>query len=291
NAVLAPVSATGMVCFYSMSPTDLVVDINGWMATGSAFTAVSPSRVFDTRPGESPGALRTVAKTPVGGSNGLEVQMTNLTGITPATGVGAVSLNVGVTNPVAAGFLTVYACGTRQLVSSVNYAAGETVSNAVIAPLSPTGTVCFYSMANTDVVIDINGWFASGSAYNPVGPNRLFDTRAGESPNALRSVAPVKVGGSYILEVKVASLDGLTPSTGVGAVALNVVATNGTAAGFITAYACGATPFAANVNFAAGVTRSNLAIVPVSADGTVCFFANQPVDIVVDLDGWFASAS
>ncbi|MGZ4739072.1 MAG: hypothetical protein ACXVLM_07535, partial [Ilumatobacteraceae bacterium] len=291
NAVLAPVSATGAVCFYSMSPTDLVVDINGWMATGSAFTAVSPSRVFDTRPGESPGALRTVAKTPVGGSNGLEVQMTNLTGITPATGVGAVSLNVGVTNPVAAGFLTVYACGTRQLVSSVNYAAGETVSNAVIAPLSPTGTVCFYSMANTDVVVDINGWFASGSAYNPVGPNRLFDTRAGESPNALRSVAPVKVGGSYVLEVKVASLTGLTPSSGVGAVALNVVATNGTAAGFVTAYACGATPFAANVNFAAGVTRSNLAIVPVSADGTVCFFANQPVDIVVDLDGWFASAS
>ena len=305
NAVLAPVSATGAVCFYSMSPTDLVVDINGWTATGSAFTAVSPSRVFDTRPGESPGALLTVAKTPVGGSNVLEVQMTGLTGVTPATGVGAVSLNVGVTDPAAAGFLTVYTCGTRQLVSSVNYGPGETVSNAVIAPLSATGTVCFYSMANTDVVVDINGWFASGSAYNPVGPIRLFDTRAGESPNALRSVAPVKVGGSYVLEVKVASLNeltplggiapiplnGLTPSSGVGAVALNVVATNGDAAGFITAYACGATPFAANVNFSTGVTGSNLAIVPVSADGTVCFFANQPVDIVVDLDGWFASAT
>jgi hypothetical protein len=69
------------------------------------------------------------------------------------------------------------------------------------------------------------------------------------------------------------------------------VATNGTAAGFITAYACGTTPFAANVNFSPGVTGSNLTIVPVSADGTVCFIANQPVDIVVDLDGWFASAS
>ena len=80
-------------------------------------------------------------------------------------------------------------------------------ATVTVAPLSATGTVCFYSMANTDVVVDINGWFASGSSYNPVGPVRLFDTRAGESPNALRSVAPVKVGGSYVLEVKVASLN------------------------------------------------------------------------------------
>lgn len=291
NAVLAPVSATGTVCFYSMSPTDLVVDINGWVASGSAFNAVSPKRVFDTRPNQSPDALRTVPKAPIDDPAVLEVQMTDLTGVTPASGVAAVSLNVGVTNTSAAGFVTVYSCGTRQLVSNVNYAAGDTVSNAVIVPVSATGSVCFYSMSSADLVVDINGWFAAGSAFNAVGPNRLFDTRPGESPNAVRSVAPVKVGGSYVLEVKVASLTGLTPATGIGAVALNVTATNGTADGFITAYACGAIPFASNVNFTAGGTVANLAIVPVSADGTVCFYANQPVDIVADLDGWFASAN
>ena len=37
--------------------------------------------------------------------------MTNLTDITPPVGVAAVSLNVTVTNPVGAGFVTVYPCG------------------------------------------------------------------------------------------------------------------------------------------------------------------------------------
>ena len=38
------------VCFYSSATTDLIVDINGWFATGSDFHGVSPVRVFDTAP-------------------------------------------------------------------------------------------------------------------------------------------------------------------------------------------------------------------------------------------------
>ena len=36
NAVLVPLSATGNVCFYSMVPTDIVVDLNGWFSTSPA---------------------------------------------------------------------------------------------------------------------------------------------------------------------------------------------------------------------------------------------------------------
>jgi hypothetical protein len=46
-------------------------------------------------------------------------------------------------------------------VSSVNFATGQTVGNAVIAPVSAGGTVCFYSLATSDLIVDINGWFAS----------------------------------------------------------------------------------------------------------------------------------
>ena len=66
-----------------------------------------------------------------------------------------------VTNPDAAGFLTVYPCGDRMNVSSVNYTAGQTVSNAVLVPVSATGTVCFYSLEPTDILVDLNGWFAT----------------------------------------------------------------------------------------------------------------------------------
>ncbi len=290
NAVIAPVSATGTVCFYSMSPVDIVVDVNGWLPTGTVFTAVAPDRVFDTRAGESPDALRTVAKAKVGPPGVLEVTITDLPGAVPASGVGAVSLNVVATNTTRAGFVTVYPCGTRTLVSSLNYGVGDTIANAVITPVSPTGTVCFYSNTPVDLVVDVNGWFAAGAQYNPVGPSRLVDTRPGESPDAVLTVPKAKIGPTNTLDVKVTGLAGLVPATGVGAVSLNVVATNATSAGFITVYPCGTRPFASNVNFTAGQTIANAVMAPVSADGHVCFYSMAPVDIVVDVNGWVASS-
>ena len=116
------------------------------------------------------------------------MRLTDLVGYVPADGVDSVSLNVTVTNPEAAGFITVYPCGTRAFVSSLNYVAGQTVANAVIAPVSATGTVCFYSSVATDLVVDINGWLRTGSGFHGVRPARVLDTRPGNSPDALRDV-------------------------------------------------------------------------------------------------------
>ena len=163
NAVVAPVSANGTICFYSHAPTDLIVDINGWFEGGSSFAAAGPVRLFDTRPGRARARAVQVAKAQFGHETVIEVEVTDLAGVVPANGVGAVALNVTVTNPNGAGFITVYPCGARPLVASVNYVAGQTVPNAVIAPVSPTGTVCFYSHATADLVVDMNGWFATTS--------------------------------------------------------------------------------------------------------------------------------
>ena len=140
------------------------MDINGWFPAGS-FTAVGPERVFDTRPGQPGTPLVVVPLAQVLPGADLAVQVSNLGGgtITPASGVGAVSLNVAVTNPAAAGFVTVYPCANRTLVASVNFVAGQTVSNAVIAPVSPAGTICFYSLVPTDLIVDINGWFPAAA--------------------------------------------------------------------------------------------------------------------------------
>ena len=53
----------------------------------------------------------TWSKQQVGGDYVLQVQMTGLGGYVPASGVGAVSLNVTSTGSTVAGFITVYACG------------------------------------------------------------------------------------------------------------------------------------------------------------------------------------
>src|SRR5262245_48366933 len=98
----------------------------------------------------------------------------------PATGVGAVSLNVTLTESAAAGFVSVYPCGTRPLASNLNYSAGQTVPNAVIPPLSPVREICISSIPPSPLLADLNGWFPSGAGFNALAPVRVFDSRPSE---------------------------------------------------------------------------------------------------------------
>ncbi len=99
----------------------------------------------------------------------------------PATGVAAVSLNVTVTgaeNPaVGGGFVTVFPCGVRPDASNLNFVAGQTVPNAVIAPVSATGTVCFYVYGTAHLFADVSGYFPTGSGLVSLTPSRLLNTR------------------------------------------------------------------------------------------------------------------
>ncbi|MEL0211769.1 MAG: hypothetical protein VW891_14520, partial [Novosphingobium sp.] len=89
----------------------------------------------------------------------------------------AAFLNVTVVNPSASGFITVWPCGIdRPLASNINFVAGDTIPNGVIAPLGAEGAACFYSSVETDVVVDVAGWFEEGT-YLGATPTRLVDTR------------------------------------------------------------------------------------------------------------------
>jgi hypothetical protein len=71
---------------------------------------------------------------------------------------------VTVTQPSAAGFLTVYPDGVgRPGTSSLNFTARETVPNLVIVPVGPDGDVDFYngSAGSVQVVADVSGWLAA----------------------------------------------------------------------------------------------------------------------------------
>jgi hypothetical protein len=287
NAVIAPLSSAGHVCFFSSVPADLVVDVNGWYATGSGFNRVAPARVFDTRAGQI--GILPVAKSKVGGGNVVDVQLASLAGLIPAGGVAAVSLNVTVDGAESAGFVTVFPCGAMPVASSVNFVAGQTVANAVIATLSSSGHVCFFSSAATDVVVDVNGWFADGAGFNRVAPARVFDTRAGQI--GILGVAKSKVGGGNVLDVPLTGLAGLTPAGGVAAVSLNVTVADPDGSGFVTVFPCGTMPVVSSVNFVAGQVVANAVTAPVSSSGHVCFFSSAPTNMIVDINGWFAVTS
>jgi hypothetical protein len=43
----------------------------------------------------------------------------------------------------------------------LNFAGGQTIPNAVIAPVSSNGYVCFSVYGNTDLLVDVSGYFGS----------------------------------------------------------------------------------------------------------------------------------
>ena len=46
-------SATGSLCAFTFAETDLVIDVNAWLADDEGFDALVPARIFETRSGES----------------------------------------------------------------------------------------------------------------------------------------------------------------------------------------------------------------------------------------------
>ncbi len=56
-----------------------------------------------------------------------------------------------------------FPCGEeRPNASSVNYGPGDVVPNAVLAKVGAGGKVCVFSLADTDLIVDTNGYVESG---------------------------------------------------------------------------------------------------------------------------------
>jgi len=120
------------------------------------FRAVpSPVRLLDTRSGSKVGALN-------GSGSAYELQVSGRGGL-PSSGVAAAALNVTVVDGEASGggYVTVYPCGTRPDASNLNFVAGQTIPNSVIAPVSSSGKVCFYVYGRAHLLADVSGYLAS----------------------------------------------------------------------------------------------------------------------------------
>jgi len=159
NLVVTPIAADGTVCFYTLHDVDLVVDAAGYLSTSatSGFTATVPFRFTDTRDGRADVNAGT-GGSPLGGGQLLQIQVAGQRGV-PA-GTKAISINIAVTSAVDSGFITAWPCGPRPNTASVNYEAGNPISNGATVPLSDTGQLCVFTYSTAHVIIDVNGWWA-----------------------------------------------------------------------------------------------------------------------------------
>lgn len=287
TAVVAALDASGAVCLYTMSDTELVVDVDGWYPAGTSYAPLVPARLLETRTG--PG-LATVDGRFDGiglrsGGSVTELDVAGRGGVPPTTG--AAVLTVTVTAARAPGFVTVFPCdGPIPTASNLNYVAGSTVTNTVVADVSPRGTVCLYTMADVDMVVDVGGHHPTGSNLLSLHPSRLMDTRSGGGSATIDGLH-VGVGPRFadsVTELTVAGRGGVPADA--RAVVLNVTVTEARGDGFVTVHPCGTPrPNAAHVNVGAGATVSNLVVVEVGADGAVCLYAMAGMHLVVDVTG------
>ena len=229
--------------------------------------AIAPVRLLDTRTGARPGAGAVVAVAISGH------------GDIPASGVDAVVVTLTVSDGAASGFVTAYPCGgARPDASNVNFTGSETVPNLATVALGTNGSVCLFTSASANLIVDASAWYGTGDdRAATVTPTRIADTRTDKHKLA--------AGGVLVVHPTVAPD---VPATGVHAVALNVTATESEAAGYLTVYPCDQPrPTASNVNYTAGHDTADAAIVGVAADTTVCVFTSATTHVVVDVNGWF----
>lgn len=273
----------GHLCLFSPVDTDVVIDVNGTYSTSdhAGFVPISAVRLFDS----------TAAGTPL--RAGRELRLTVTGADSPAgvpAGVAAVSLNVTAVRPVDYGYVQVYPCGspTGAEISTINYTPGDYRPNSAITPLDRAGRVCIRSLVDTELVVDVSGYFAEGGyQFQALEPVRLFDSRQTGDLNPLTDGR--RPGAGRVLRVPVAGVRGIPADA--RAVSLNLTATEAAAGTFLTAYPCGRQPTSSNVNITPEqAAAANGAVTPLSADGEVCIYTLNPVHVIVDINGVWLDA-
>lgn len=157
NAVFATIGEAGKVCLYVSATTDLIVDLDGFVPSGSTFGPLLPARLLDSRgPGLTVDGMFSGRGRLVAGT------VTRLAvagrGAIPRPS-GAAVLNVTVVGAESPGYLTVYPCSqTPPNASNLNFSAEQAIPNAVLAKLDVTGSICVYTSATVDLIVDVNGF-------------------------------------------------------------------------------------------------------------------------------------
>ena len=296
NLVEVAIGSGGMVNMFAQfgstsGRTNVIFDVAGWVgvATNSIikdglYNPLTPARIMDTRSGVG------VPKAPVGPGQTVTLNVFGA-GQVPASGVSAVVLNVTVTGPTAASYLTVYPADApqRPTASNLNFSAKETVPNRVIVKVGAGGLVSFYNAAGSvQVIADVGGWFTDststvgGARFSGIVPFRILDTR---DPG----IGPLY--GGYINTFQLLDQNN-NPVTGISALVMNVTVTNPTVASYLTLWPDGPPlPPVSDLNFSAGETVPNLVVVKLGSNATIDLYnALGRTDVLLDIVGFYGQS-
>jgi hypothetical protein len=257
------------------------------VSSGLNFVSMAPCRVVDTRDASKPPGFGTPF---ISGQTSRSFTIPNGPCGIPAAAQ-AYSLNVTVAPHSELGYLTVWPTGQSQpLVSTLNSLDGEVKANAAIVPAGTGGAISVFATNDTDVILDINGYFVppgySGSAFYPMTPCRLVDTRPGAPSTILSGEL---IGGTYsILPIRSSRCN--VPAT-AQAYSLNFTLVPPGPVGYLTVYPTGENlPIVSTLNDPTGTVEANAAIAPAGSGGDINVYVTNTTHLVVDINGYFAPA-
>ncbi len=281
NQAIVPLKQ-GDLCVFSLVDADLIIDVNGYYRAandGSGFVPVKPIRLLDSRD-------KGVAKLKAGVE--VRLKVAGVDGGAPA-GTTGVALNVTVIEPQYYGHLQVYPCGVTSSVdvSNVNYVPDEYRPNSVVSPVGEGGKVCMRSLRDTDVAIDLTGYFSAdkGLDFMALDPVRLFDSRS-PSAGLNEATSGQRLRAGQVVRVQIAGERGIPADA--KAVSVNLTATDTLDNTYLTAYPCGTIPTTSNVNLVTSqFVNANGAMVKLSAGGELCVYSKKSVHLIVDINGIF----
>lgn len=161
NGTVVKVGASGSISlFASGGCPNVVVDVVGWFAPGTptsagGFFGVNPYRLLDSR---NAGQVPCFA-----GTRTYQLNVAGVDGSAVPSESRAVALNITVTQPTGAGYITVSPTGSlRPTASNLNYIAGQTVPNGVLVKVGASQSVdIFASGGCPDLIVDVVGGFAA----------------------------------------------------------------------------------------------------------------------------------
>lgn len=292
NAAVVPAGVDGAINLFATDPTEVVIDVNGYFtaaATPAAlqFYPVAPCRIADTRPESGKTGAFGAPYVPAGGTRTIPV-LAGSCGIPAAAR--AYSLNATVVPHGPLGYLTLWPEGSPQpFVSTLNSLAGEVVANAALVPAGAGGAINAFASDATDLILDINGYFAppasGGLDFVAVAPCRVADTRETTGFPTLFGAPVLGAGSTRTLAIPAG---GCPIPAAASAYALNLTVVPSEPLGYLTTWPAGLPlPLVSTLNSYRGFVVANAALVPAGLDAAVSFYVTGTTHLVVDINGYF----